>query len=46
VIDCGQTHVLDDEVRRAIGGRRPDLVDAVKGMTFGEITECVALDAK
>jgi carbonic anhydrase len=38
-IDCGQTHVLDDEVRRAVTTRRPELADEVERMEFGEITD-------
>jgi carbonic anhydrase len=38
-IDCGQTHVLDDEVRRAVTTRRPELADEVESMEFGEITD-------
>lgn len=38
-IDCGQTHVLDEEVRRAIITRRPELAREVENMGFGEITD-------
>ena len=37
--DCGQTHVLDEEVRRTVIARRPELADEVKSMKFGEITD-------
>jgi carbonic anhydrase len=39
VIDCGQTHVLDEEVRRAVTTRRPELAAEVESMEFGEITD-------
>jgi len=37
--DCGQTHVLDEEVRKAVRTRRPELADEVESMSFGEITD-------
>jgi carbonic anhydrase len=39
IIDCGQTHVLDDEVRRTVIARRPELAHEVENMPFGEITD-------
>jgi carbonic anhydrase len=37
--DCGTTHVLDDEVRRVVKARSPEMAGAVEGMVFGEIVE-------
>jgi carbonic anhydrase len=37
--DCGQTHVLDQEVRDNIVRVHPELADEVKDMPFGEIPE-------
>jgi len=37
--DCGQTLVSDDEVRRTVIARRPELAQEVENMPFGEITD-------
>jgi hypothetical protein len=42
-IDCGQSHVLDDDVWQELKARRPELSEAIDKMSFGEIRESVIL---
>ena len=38
-IDCGMTHLTDEEIRTRLKERAPEKAHDIEGMKFGEITE-------
>ena len=38
-IDCGMTHITDEEIKTKLKERAPERARDIEGMKFGEITE-------
>ena len=38
-IDCGLTHITDEEIKTKLKERAPEKAHDIEGMKFGEITE-------
>ena len=38
-IDCGMTHITDEEIKTKLKERAPEKAREIEGMKFGEITE-------
>ena len=38
-IDCGLTHITDEEIKTKLKERAPEKASDIEGMKFGEITE-------